>query len=184
MAKKNKKGGWTGTRAGANAVKSGGGPQVERNLAESRKYDPKYSAGMRIARGLLFALVCVLLGSLIFQVTPKNMAEYWKVDEQKDAITAVEIAVYPEDADDVKTILTSPTEIEAFCNALEESRLKRLWNADDESIPFTAEIRIHLNGSETAEFQAGFIGDHVYLLYMPTYPWYLEAGSPLLDYLK
>ena len=184
MAKRNKKGGWTGTAAGSSAVKSGGGPQVERQLSESRKYDPKYSAGMKIIRAILFILVCVLLGSLIFQATSKNMGEYWGVAEQKDGISAVEITLYSQNGDEVTKTLTSSSEIEAFCTALDESKLKRLWSSDDESVSYTAEICIYMKESGNPEFQALFVDDHVYLLYMPTYPWYLTEGSALLEYLK
>ena len=194
MAKRNKKGGWTGTAAGSNAVKSGGGPQVEKNFGELKKYDAKRTPFQKCVRALLFVLVCVLAGSLIYQATPKNMAEYWGVDEQKDAITAVEITVYPESGDEETAMLTSAADIEAFFTALDESELKRLWEdlpdrfrrgPVDTSVPaFTSEIRIYLEGNYEPAFQAGFVKNKAYFLYMPTYLWYLPEGAPLLDYLK
>ena len=77
MAKRNRKGGWTGTAAGSGAVRSGGGPQVEKNTSELRKYESKRTPLQKAVRLLLFVLACVLAGSLIYQTTPKSMAEYW-----------------------------------------------------------------------------------------------------------
>ncbi len=192
MAKRNKKGGWTGTAAGVNAVKSGGGPQVEKQFGELKKYDTKRTPFQKAIRVLLFVLVCVLAGSLIYQATPKNMAEYWGVDAQKDAISSVEITVYPEGGDAEAAVLTSAADIEAFYTALDETSLKRLWEdiklgrgPKETKVPaFTSEVRIYLEGSADPAFQAGFVENNVYFLYMPTYLWYLPEGAPLLDYLQ
>lgn len=192
MAKRNRKGGWTGTAAGSGAVRSGGGPQVEKNTSELRKFDTKYTPFQKGIRVLLFVLACVLAGSLIYQATPKNMAEYWGVDEQWDAVSKVEITVYDEEGNGngspqqngAVTELTEPAELEAFYAALDGSELRRLWVDDDDSIPFTTEICIYLDGKTYPDFLAGFIDNHVYFLYMPTYPWYLEDGTPLLEYLN
>ncbi len=184
MAKRNKKGGWTGTAAGANAVKSGGGPQVEKQFGELKKYDAKRTPFQKAIRVLLFVLVCVLAGSLIYQVTPQNMAEYWGLDKQKDAISAVEITVYPEDGDGIKTTLASQADIEAFYTVLDETSLKRLWFADKEGVAFTSDIRVYVNGESEPSYEVGFAENRVFFLNMPTYDWYLAEGAPLLDYLK
>ena len=194
MAKRNKKGGWTGTAAGAGAVKSGGGPQVEKNFDELKKYDAKHTPMQRGIRILLFVLVCVLAGSLIFQATPKNMAEYWGVADQWESVSKVEITVFGEsgDEDGIATELTGEAELEAFFTALDESKLKRLWDdiklgrgPKETKVPaFTSEIRIYLEGSDSPAFEAGFVRNHVYFLYMPTYLWYLEDTAPLMEYLN
>ena len=183
MAKRNKKGGWTGTAAGAGAVKSGGGPQVEKNFSELKKYDAKRTPFQKAIRILLFVLACVLAGSLIYQATPKNMAEYWELDTQKDAITCVEVTVYPEDGEEVMMDFTSEAGIEEFYNVLDETRLKRLWFADKENTVFTADICVYVNGESEPSYEVGFAGNRVFFLNMPTYDWYLEEGAPLLAYL-
>ena len=183
MAKRNKNGGWTGTRAGANATKSGGGPQVEQNLGELKKFEARKSPMQKLLLAVLFVLVCILAGSLIYQNIPQNMAEYWGVDEQFEQITSVVINAYPEDGEKVTMDFTSEAGIQEFCNVLDETRLKRLWFADKEGAVFTADIQIYVNGETDPAYEAGFDGDRVYFLNMPTYDWYLEEGSPLLAYL-
>ena len=184
MAKRNKKGGWTGTAAGANAVKSGGGPQVEKQFGELKKYDTKSTPFQKMIRAILFILVCVLAGSLIYQATPKNMAEYWELDAQKDAISSVEITVYPEGEKHETAVLTSVADIEAFYTVLDETNLKRLWFADKEGAAFTSDIRVYVNGESEPSYEVGFAENRVFFLNMPTYDWYLAEGAPLLDYLK
>ena len=71
--------------------------------------------------------MCVLAGSLLFQATPKNMAEYWELDKVQESIERVEISVYGEDGTEEKTVLTEDGDIEAFYTALDETSLKRLW---------------------------------------------------------
>ena len=118
------------------------------------------------------------------------MAEYWGVDEQWDAVSKVEITVY--DNEDEITELTDEAELEAFFTALDESKLKRLWTdiklgrgPKNTDVPaFTSEVRIFLDGSDKPAFEAGFVRNHVYFLHMPTYLWYLEDGTPLLEYLN
>ena len=183
MAKRNKKGGWTGERTGSNAARRGGGPQVEKNFDELKKYDSHRTPFQKAMRILLFVLVCVLAGSLFYQVTPKNMAEYWELDEQKEAISAVEITVYPEDGEAVMMDFTSEAGIEEFYRVLDETRLKRLWFADKENVVFTADICIYVNGESEPAYEVGFVDNRVFFLNMPTYDWYLEEGSPLLAYL-
>lgn len=183
MAKRNKKGGWTGTTAGSNAVKSGGGPQVEKQFAELKKYDAKRTPFQKMIRVILFILVCVLAGSLIYQATPKNMAEYWELDAQMDAVSSVEITVYPEGSDAVKTVLGTDAEIEDFCTAVDETSLKRLWFADKEGVAFTSDICVYVNGESEPAYEVGFAENRVFFLNMPTYDWYLAEGAPLMEYL-
>ncbi len=183
MAKRNKKGGWTGSSAGAGAIKSGGGPQVEKNRSELKKFDAKHTPLQKAVRILLFILVCVLAGSLIYQATPKNMAEYWEVETQKDAITKVEIVRYDEEGDADTAVLTAASDIEAFYTVLDATRLKRLWFADKENALFTDSISIFVNGEEEPSYEVGLADSRVYFLHMPTYDWYLDESAPLLTYL-
>ena len=179
MAKRNKKGGWTGSSVGSNALKSGGGPQVEKQRSESKKFDAKYSAGEKIGRVVVFVLVCVLAGSLLFQATPKNMAEYWELDKVQESIERVE------DGAEEKTVLTEDGDIEAFYTALDETSLKRLWFAGDaEEMQFTGLICVFLEGEGEAGYEVGFVNERVYFIGMPTYDWYLEEAEPIMEYLK
>ncbi len=184
MAKRNKKGGWTGSSAGAGAIKSGGGPQVEKNRSELKKFDAKHTPLQKAARILLFILACVLAGSLLYQATPKNMAEYWGLDEQKDAISAIEITVYMDEGEPAKADFTNEAGIEVFYNVLNETKLKRLWFADKENLAFTSDIKVYVNGEKEPAYEVGFVGDRVFFLNMPTYDWYLDEDAPLKDYIK
>ena len=187
MAKRNKKGGWTGTRAGANAIRSGGGPQVEKNFGELKKYDAKRTPFQKAIRVLLFILVCVLAGSLIYQATPKNMAEYWELDKVKESIACVEVTTYEANGGEKVTELTAETDIETFYTALDESSLKRLWfpeDADSELLQFTSLIRVFLEGETEASYEVGFVDERVYFIGMPTYDWYLPEDAPVMEYVK
>lgn len=184
MAKRNRKGGWTGTAAGSGAVRSGSGPQVEKNTSELRKYESKRTPLQKAARLLLFVLACVLAGSLIHQTTPKSMAEYWGLDAQKDAISAIEITVYMDEGEDAKVDFTNEAEIEVLYNVLQETKLKRLWFADKEAQAFTSEIQVYVNGEKEPAYEVGFVEDRVFFLHMPTYDWYLAEDAPLRDFIK
>ena len=164
---------------------------MEKQFSELKKFDTRRTPFQKAIRVLLFILVCILAGSLIYQATPKNMAEYWGVDERWDSVSRVEITVF--DEGETVTELTNDSELEAFYTAMDESKLKRQWDdlsdkfgrgPKDTSTPaFTSEIRIYLEGDGTPEFEAGLAGRDVYFLYMPTYLWYLTEGSPVLEYL-
>ena len=182
MAKRNTKGGWTGTPAGINAVKSGGGPQVDSWLTPKKK--EKVPAGQMALRVVAFILVCILLGSLTYQAIPKNMAEYWGVDEVSQQIGRVEINCYTTMDDTAAKVLTGQSDIEAFCEALDQTKLKRIWFADDEGNPFTSSVQIYLQGEAEPAFDLCMVDERVYFIGMPTYDWYLEADAPLMEYLR
>ena len=182
MAKRNKKGGWTGTPAGINAVKSGGGPQVDSWLTPKKK--EKVPAGQLALRIVAFVLACVLLGSLTYQVIPKNMAEYWEVDDVSQQIDRVEITHYTDLGESRAEVLTEPDDVQAFYDALDQSKLKRLWFAGDESAPFTSAVQIYLQGEAEPAFDLCMVDERVYFIGIPTYDWYLEADAPLMEYLR
>ena len=185
MAKRNKKGGWTGSSVGSGALKSGGGPQVEKQRSESKKFDAKYSGFERVGRIVVFILVCVLAGSPIYQATPKNMAEYWELDKAKESIVRVEIVTYAEDGTEQVEELTDAEDIEAFYTALDETSLRRKWfagGAVDEQ--FTGLICVYLEGETEASYEVGFVNERVYFIGMPTYDWYLNEAEPIMEYLK
>lgn len=185
MAKRNKKGGWTGgSSVNHNGKNRGAGPQVEKNRSELAKYNAKRSPLQKALLLILFVLVCVLIGSLVYQATPKNVAEYWGLEEQKDAISSVEINVYTEEGDKETTTFTEAADLEAFYAVLDETEVERLWFADEEVAAFTSDIRIYVNGEKTPAFEVGFVEERVYFLNMSTYDWYLPEGAPLLEYLK
>lgn len=184
MAKRNKKGGWTGKAAGSSAVKSGGGPQVEKNRSELKKYEEKTTPFVKLGRVVIFLLVCILAGSLIYQATPKNMAEYWGVKESREVISRAEITRYDASSERKTEVLTEQADIDAFCRILDETRMRRLWFADEESVPFTETIAVYVEGAEEPAFEVGLAENRVYFIGMPTYDWYLEAAEPLMEYLN